>query len=152
MAGWLVAKWLPMERRRDFVSYNFTWVGQLWLCSKSFVHDFRMNHQRRTLSEVGMINSSEQAVFVWINRQVGLRLPRQLWKELESLFNVVHINLQRQRARSLVFPKLCGAYCVSIYKCTLIDWWCYSTWDGKITQNACTFVCHFKTCVVMMIF
>ena len=69
-----------------------------------------------------------------------------------SLFNVVRRNPQRERAGSLVFPKqLCGAYCVSVYKCTLIDWWCYSTWHGKITQNACTFVCHFKTCAVMMI-
>ena len=66
-----------------------------------------------------MINSSEQTVFVRVNRQVGLRLPRQLWKELESLFNVVHRNLQRERAGSLVFPKqLCGAYCVSVYKYT----------------------------------
>jgi len=86
------------------------------------------------------------------NRQVGLRLPGHLWKELESLFNAVRRNLQQERAGSLVFPKqLCGAYCVSVYKCTLIDWWCYSTWDEKITQNACTFVCHFKTCAVMMI-
>ena len=52
-----------------------------------------------------MINSSEQAVFVRVNRQVGLRLPRQPWKELESLFNVVRRNLQRERAGSLVFPK-----------------------------------------------
>ena len=78
--------------------------------SESFVHDLRKNHRRRTLSEVCMINSSEQAVFVRVNRQVGLRLPRQLWKELENLFNVVRRNLQRERAGSLVFPKqLCGA-------------------------------------------
>ena len=69
-----------------------------------------------------MINSSEQAVFVRVNRQVRLRLPRQLWKELESLINVARRNLQRERAGSLVFPKqLCGAYCVSVYKCTIID-------------------------------
>ena len=69
-----------------------------------------------------------------------------------SLFNVFRRNLQRERAGSLVFPKqLCGAYCVSVYKGTLIDWWGCSTWDGKITQNASTFMRHFKTCAVVVI-
>ena len=102
-------------QEKAFCVLHFHVSRSVLTVSESFVHDLRKNHQRRTLSEVGMINSSEQAVFVRANRQVGLRLPRQLWKELESLFNVVRRNLQRERAESLVFPKqLCGAYCVSV--------------------------------------
>ena len=42
-------------------------------------------------------------------------------ERIREFFIVVRRNLQRERAGSLVFPKqLCGAYCVSVYKCTLI--------------------------------
>ena len=97
-----------------------------------------------------MISSSEQAVFVRVNRQVGFRFPRQLWKELES-FQLSPQKSTARASREFGIPQTTVWYVLRErlqmypYRLMMVQ---------HLTREDHTkrlHFCHFKTCVVLMI-